>query len=226
MMIETVDERLKDWVENVLDAVTVTLDPPGPPQAGRGVNLYLLELVESPPPSGTKRPPLQLSLRYLITTWADEPEEAHRLLGELVFAAMEVSEYEVELAPVLAATWMALGAIVQPSFMLRVPLRRERPEPEVDLVREPLVVQNVPISELRGTVLGPGDVPLMGALVELPLLQLRTRADSKGRFHFAAVPREFDTWRLRVKAKGREFQVTVRRGSEGEPLVIRVDPFD
>jgi hypothetical protein len=39
-------------------------------------------------------------------------------------------------------------------------------------------------SPLNGVVLGLDDVPLAGAEVELPALQLFTHTDYKGRFHF------------------------------------------
>jgi hypothetical protein len=168
-----------------------------------------------------------LLLRYLVTTWAQEPEEAHRLLDELVFAAMDAPAFEVELSPLAVETWVALDIVPQPCFVLCVPLRRERTEPETKLVLVPLEVRQAAIVDLWGTVLGPGDVPLMGAFVELPALHIRTRTDAKGRFRFAAVPRESDAWHLLVKAKGRQFEVVVEQnGAEGKPLTIRVGPFD
>jgi hypothetical protein len=225
--IEEVDAYLREWAGTLLGTATVSLDPPQAMQAGRGVSFYLCELADKPPPSNTKRSPLQLSLRYLVTTWAQAQEDMHHLLDELVFAAMENPAFEVELSPVAAETWVALGVVPQPSFVLCVPLRRERPEPETQLVRVPLEVQQASITDLRGTVLGPGDVPLMGALVELPALQIRTRTDAKGRFCFATVPREPGAWHLRVKAKGRQFQVVVEQnGADDNPLLVRVGPFD
>ena len=225
--IPQVDEYLRDWASSLLDTVTVSFDPPQAMQPGRGVNFYLYELADRPPPRNTKRSPLQLSLRYLVTIWAQEPEEAHRLLDGLLFAAMENSAFEVELSPPAAETWTALDTVPQPSFVLGVPIRRERPEPETQLVRVPLEVRQASITDLQGIVVGPGDVPLMGAHVELPALHIRTRTDAKGRFRFAAVPRESDAWHLLVKAKGRQFQVVVEpNGTDGVSSVIRVGPFD
>jgi hypothetical protein len=226
-MIEQIDRRLKEWAENTLNISGFSLKPPGDTPSGQGVSFYLLELIEAPPPRSVKRAPLQLSLCYLVTTWAEEPEEAHRLLGELAFAAMGSAEYEAEFKPVPAALWAALGVVPRPSFVLRVPCRRERPEPVVKRVHLPVVVKAMPMAGLQGVVLGPGDVPLVGATVELPALNLSTQADAKGRFRFAAVPGPSSTNRLRVRARGRELSVVVEDAvPEAEPLVIRFDSFD
>lgn len=212
-------------MQTVLGAAEVSLAPPSASRSGRGIGLYLLELGQTPPDRTARRPPLQLCLRYLVTTWADEPEEAHRLLGELVFAAVESEEFETDLDPLPAAAWAALGAPPQPSFVLRVPLRLERPQPPSKLVRRPLVIHAVARSSIHGLVVGPGDVPVAGARVELPALRLSERTDTKGRFCFPTVPAEPGAKALRVKAKGRELSVTAELPTpDGEPLVIHFDP--
>lgn len=227
-MIEQVDRRLREWIQRVLDVPVPSLSPPSDARTGRGVSLYLLELADRPPPrGGGRRPSLQLSLRYLVTTWADDPEEAHRLLGELVFAAMEQAEFEVELDPVPAATWAAFGVKPQPSFVLCVPLRRERLEPPAKLVREPVVIRETLMTTLRGIVLGPDDAPLARAVVEIPSLQLSTRTDLKGQFTLSNVPAEPRTKSLRVRAKGRELDIAVEQpASEDQVVVIHFNLFE
>ncbi len=223
-MIDQTDKRLKDWAATVADGVPISLAPPDDAQTGQGVSLYLLELAPQPPSGIARRLPLQLSLRYLVTTWADTPEEAHRLLGNLAFAAMESTEFEAELEPIPLAAWAAFHAVPRPAFVLRVPLRVERPEPSTKLVRKPMVVKTALITSLIGVVVTPDDVPLAGATVEFPALQLTVHTDAKGHFRFPAIPAEPPTRQLRVKAKGRELDVTVDQpGSEQEPLVIHFD---
>jgi hypothetical protein len=223
-VIEKIDQQLEEWVKNVLGPVTVSLDPPGTVQADSGVHLYLIELVDSPPPRNTKRAPLQLSLRYLVTTWADSPEEAHRLLGDLVLAAMGDAHLKVELEPLSATSWTALGIPPRPSFMLRVPIRQERPQPEVKPVLQPLKVKADPITRFSGILLGPNETPLIGATVELKYLQRSTRTDTKGRFTFPTIPVKCLTEPVRVRAKGQEFEVTLDQpASHSEPVVIRLD---
>jgi hypothetical protein len=226
-MIDQVDRRLREWTESVVEGVPFSLELPAGIQAESGVSFYLLELVENAPARMATPIPLQLSLRYLVSTWAGAAEEAHRLLGELVFAAMENPEFEVELEPLDATTWVALGVAPRPSFFLRVPLRKERPQPPVKRVRAPLVVQVTPVIHLHGVVLGPEDLPIPGAAVSIPALQVYTRTDTQGRFSFQTVPGGEGGSKLHVRARGRETSVTVTEETSREaPIVIRFDTFD
>lgn len=222
-MIDQVDKRLRDWTQSSQPGIEVTFGEPSDVKEGMGVNLYLFDLVNSPPARGNNRPPMQVALRYLVTVWAAKPEEAHHLLGNLIFAAMDNTEFEIELDPIPVALWRALGTAPRPAFVIRVPLRRDRPEPERRLVRAPLVVRQSPMRSVEGTVVGPGDIPIANARVELPGLGRYTRTDSKGRFAFSAVPTEPSPKLLVVKAKGKEMSVSPAEAApDGEQLVIRL----
>jgi hypothetical protein len=224
-MIGAVDDRLKAWVEAVLTGVDVSLAPPDDSQTGRVANLYLMALADRPPLRSMKRPPLQLALDYLVTTGADTFQEAHRMLGELVFAAMENPEFQVDLEPPPTGTWAALGVKPRPAFILRVPVQRERPLPPATLVKEPLVVHAEPVISIEGQVLGPEELPVYGARVALPQLDVATRTDAQGRFRFGAVPA--GATRVHVRAKGKELERTVRLPPvDGEPLVLRFESFE
>ncbi len=206
-MIETVDQRLKSWVERVLGDTAVSLAAPARESVERGVGLYLLELGPAPVPRTARRPPLRLALSYLVTTGADSPERAHHLLGELVFAALDEPEFEVDLSPLPVALWAALGVVPRPAFRLKVPLERERPMPVVPRVTQPLVLRAVPSRPLVGQVLGPGEVPIPGAQVELPSMGLSVRTDARGLFRFASVPADMPLGWLEVRAKGEVLSV-------------------
>ena len=83
------------------------------------------------------------------------------------------------------------------------------------------------IASLFGRVLGPGDLPVPGALVELPSMDLSERTDTKGYFRFATVPADPPGVVLRVRAKGREVSMPVERPtSPGEPLIIHLELGD
>lgn len=75
---------------------------------------------------------------------------------------------------------------------------------------------------MEGVVLGPGDVPVSDAFVEIPSLALTTRSDTRGRFRFAAVPTSPAKQQLRVRAKAREFPFTVD-SSKPAPFVLKLD---
>jgi hypothetical protein len=226
-LIAETDDRLAGWVQTTVGAVEVWLGAPRPEAGGSGVSLYLMELVPAPAPQGGRRPPLQFSARYLVTTWAADAHEAHRLLEELLFAAMDATDLEVDLEPLPGAAWAAFGVAPRPSFLVRVPMRRERPERPVKLVRVPPVVETVPVAALQGVVVGPADVPLAGARVELPALGLATRTDPDGRFRFGSVPAEGPPLLLKVSARGRETSVRAEGGmSRPEGLVIRMTAME
>ena len=222
-MIDQIDRQLERWIESILDHIEVSLAPPGESGTGRGVNLYLMELVNNPPARGLRRPPIQMMLRYLVTTRADNPEDAHKILGDLVVAALENAEFEVELESLPVAVWTALGVAPRPCFVLRVPFRHERPEKLAPRVKHPLVVKHARFRSLHGQVLGPESIPIMNARVELPALQLSTHTDSSGRFHFSAVPAEPRVKLLRVLAKGQEFSINTEQAErDHEPFVINL----
>lgn len=227
-MIESVDRRLSDWIRNVLDDAEVFLTAPTASETGRGIGLYLLELIHTPAArTAQQQPPLQVTLRYLVTTRADQPEEAHRLLGNLIFAALENAELEVEQEAPPPSLWSALGVAPRPSFILRTPLRRERPEQAAPRVKRPLVVKSAAMTKLRGQVFGAGDVPVAGARVELPSVSLSTRTDFDGRFSFSAVPASPGAQLFRVKARGREFSITAERpGEDDGALIIHLDGLE
>lgn len=219
-MAEEFDERLRSWISSEVPGAEVSLAAPKSQHSGRGVGLYLLELMQSPPPSTSKRPPLQLALRYLITAWSDKPEDAHEMLVGLMFAAMENRDFQVELEPIPLTVWTAFGVPPQPSFVLRMPLRQERPQPQTKLVRE-LKIQSSPIVSFHGLLLGPGDVPLSDCRVEVPSLDLSTSTDRKGRFYFPGMPAAGPK-KLLIKAKGREMPVSSEDNypDSKTPLVI------
>ncbi len=222
-MIDEVDQRLKAWVGRVVGDAPVSLDVPARSTLEQGVSLYLLELGASPPARTGRRAPLQFSVCYLVTVGAETPERAHHLLGELVFAALDTPDFEVELTPVPVELWATLGVAPRPAFRLRVQVRRERAEPAVRRVHFPLVLQMAPPEALNGCVVGPGDVPIPGALVELPALKLSTRTDARGWFRFPLVPSAESLGGLEVRAKGEVLQVGAEAlAPKGAPLVIRL----
>jgi hypothetical protein len=125
------DDRLLAWAEAAVSPAPVTLEPPGDVATGQGASLYLLELAAAPPMRGERRPPVQLALRYLVTTWAAEARQAHQLLGQLVLAALTSEELEAELAPPAAELWTALPLVRHPLVVRAAPgVAHSRPKEE------------------------------------------------------------------------------------------------
>ena len=218
---------LRDWVRSVDPTAQFTLDPPVGERSGHGASVYLLEVAPRPPARGAIRPPLQLWLRYLVTTWADDPADGHRLLLDLAFAAMEQPDIEVLAEPMPAATWTAIGAIAQPSFVLRAALRRDRPEEPAKPVLLPLRIDAAPRIVVSGVVLDGRDSPLVGATVGVVGLDHTTLTDRRGRFRLHGVPGSPVDSRLRIRAKGVELIVPVPTKPDlAQAMVIHLDPLE
>lgn len=236
-MIDERDTLLKAWVEGVVGKVQVTHDMVGVDADGTGVSLYLLTVspdatVMPVPRIPRERPPVRILLRYLVTTWAKTPPEAHRLLGQLLLQAMDHPEFVIESETLPLEGWEAFGIPPRPSFLLRTPLQVER---RVDLAKPvlyPLVVEHVPFERFHGQVLGPDQTPLSGVVVEfshgdpsVPPVEARTDVD--GKFRVVKLPnaqsRARDPLKIRVRHRGRPTQIqTEGAAAEGAPLIIRV----
>jgi len=218
---------LRAWVASVDPAATLTLEPPGDARSGHGVSAYLLEIAPGAPPRSSTRPPLQLWLRYLVTTWADDPAVARQLLMDLAFAALGTADLDVLPDPISPELWTAMGAVPRPSFILRAAVRRDRPEVIAPRVLVPLVVETGRFTSVEGVVLGPNEVALADAEIDVVGLDRGTRTDGRGRFHLARLPGDPVASRLRVRAKGVEVVVAVPADPTlAQDMVIHLDPLE
>lgn len=208
-MFDQTDQELETWVRRVAPGAAVTLAPPANDSERATVGLYLIEVA---PEAGTSQAPrpLLVFLRYLVTVTGPDPAEAHHRLGELMFAALEHADWEVERAGIDPRLWAALGVLPRPAFALRVPVRRPRPQRTAPLVRHPLSVQQERMHPVEGVLLGPGEVGIADARIEWLDLNLWTRTDPRGRFRFPAAP-PLASSRLAIQVKDRK---TVIAGSE------------
>jgi hypothetical protein len=219
-VIDEVDEQLTRWAEEVLPGASVTLD--GPATATADVGLHLFEIAGLPPARAEERRLLQVQLGYLVTTSGDDVALAHKRLGGLLFAALTHPDYGVRFPGDVGEFWQAAGVSPRACFILTVPLRQHGAPEAAPPVRDLLRVEGVGSRAMEGVLLGPGDVPISDAFVEIPSLALTTRSDTRGRFRFAAVPSKPAKQQLRVRAKAREFPFTVD-SSKPSPFVLRLD---
>jgi hypothetical protein len=219
-MIDQIDERLKTWVQSVVGTVTVALTPPRDAQTDPVVHLYLMKIVPVLATHDVTHLPRQVKLHYLVAVRAADPTTTHNLIGALVLAALESTDFEIDYEPLPNETWLALGAELQPGFVIQVPFSAERPVPTTQLVRVPMVTRASSITSLQGVVVGPKDLPLAGVLVELPSLRQYQRTDSRGRFRFPTVPADPPTKLLHISGKGHELEINVEQGTD--PLIIHL----
>jgi len=223
--IDEAHERLRSWADGVTEAAGATHAPPS--DAPRpGVSLYLLEIQHAPPVKAVRKPRLHATLRYLVSAWTDPVEQGHRWLARLLQSAVQTEGFEVESAGPALDLWRALGVPPRPGFVLRVPLWMDLEAPRVSLVRRELRIEVAPVRPLQGRVTAAGDVPMPGALVEMPSLRLATRTDADGRFAFGAVPAGREAHDLRIVAKGREFAIDGVRPSPEGTLEVELNMED
>ena len=203
-MIDQVDLQLKSWADGIVGSGLTDLSAPAKQPPSTCVSFYLIDLISIPSPRTPRKIRLEIWLRYLVSAWSQDPAEGHRLIGELLFAALANPDFTVESDAVPATVWGSFGIAPRPGFFLKVPCYKELPERPVKYVRQPMEPKMVPTTTLTGVITGPQEIPLSGALVELPALSLATRTDAQGVFRFANVAAEPSGQFVRVRAKGRE----------------------
>lgn len=150
-MIDDVDRQIARWIEGVLADTRISrMSPANMPPADMKdttvIGVYLKDILPSPSAHFGRRPPLEVLLYYLVTSWDRSPERANRRLLRLVFAAMEHELWEIELKPLPAGDWRAFGLAPRPSFLLRLPLRFERSDETAPVIRSPVEVRKVPVT--------------------------------------------------------------------------------
>ena len=76
--------------------------------------------------------------------------------------------------------------------------------------------------------MGPDEIPLANARVELSTHNLVARTDVKGRFGFPTVPTEPALKKVRILARGRELfqEVNFKKINPEEPLIIHFDVLE
>lgn len=226
-MIPRVDGELMEWVASVLPGVSVLGDAPAASLQSPCVNLYLYRLGSAPTLQQTRGASPAVTLHYLVTAHGDDAAETHRMLGSLLFDAMQHPDYVVDLDATDDAFWLAFGLAPRPAFVLSAPLRLDR-VPETPRVTAYPRVNTVPAVALRGVLLGPGDIPIANARVALADLDQHTHTDVEGRFRFAAVPPAPGRKHLRIAARGlvTDVEADMDEAGAGQPVTIRLTQLE
>ncbi len=226
-MIDQVDHQLRAWVLTVLGpAMPVSLAAPSDSREGHGVSLYLLDVKHQPRRTDNQQIVLHLSLLYLVTTWAEEPEESHRLLGLLILAALETADFEVQLDPIPISSWAALKVIPQPAFLMRLPLTYRQPMGKVPRVKT-MRLQSSILTQWYGQVLDPSDQPISQAKVEVPSLHLETYTNIDGNFQLVAVPQGALIQTLKVQVYDQDFSITLPEpATPHHPIIVRLEAME
>jgi hypothetical protein len=91
----------------------------------------------------------------------------------------------------------------------------------------PLVVEQARFVSVEGVVLGPNELGLAGAEIDVVGIDRGTRTDRRGRFRIGSLPGDPVASRLRVRAKGVEVVVAVPADPQlARMMVIHLDPLE
>lgn len=220
-MFDDTSETLVTWAREVLDDATIHLGPPPPSPVGHGVAFRLLDITPQPVPHERRYRRLHANLRYLVTAWADDAVDAHRMLGRLTFAAMRHDTIELHPDPPTVALWQALGVPPQPGLLLTCVAHFDLPDEDAHPRRT--IFATMPESHVNGRVVGTDGRPVDRAMVVVPKYDMRAQTDDAGRFHLPALPRE-ETATLVVHAHGHAQAVDlVQSGGRAAGLVIQFE---
>jgi len=216
----TADEITADvvrWIGAALPDVAVNVHSLGDRKRQPGVDLRILRVAPRPG-SRTADAPLIAELDYLATVQLDDAAAEQRVVGELLFAAMDRRDVEVVAALDLVQLCASLGIAAAPGFILRTPLVRSRPAEAKPRVRAPLVVHTSELGIITGRVLGPQDTPVAGATVSAVGLDRFVRTDRHGQFKITAAPGDSDV-RLIARARGAQIEGVA---TVGQPVTLRL----
>jgi hypothetical protein len=225
--LDLIESRLvTNWIKPTVGDIAVEFGPveARPLLEGTaGVHLTFLGITPAAPPrSMTRQPPSLLMLaRYLVTASAPAQAQADRLIVALGFAALDRRSPELERDGPAPDLWLALGVIARPALLIRAVLERRRVIRQAPLVRQPAIVEYAPRRKVAGRVVGPGEVPITGARIEVLSAGLTAYSDHRGEFTLTGVPLGPPAPTLVVTAKGVRLTLPAEPGST-EQLVISV----
>jgi hypothetical protein len=201
-------------------------------RSAEGFNMHLLSI--TPHAQATtrdeRRTETQLVLRYLITSWAQSRDAADALLCTLAIALLVHgatgpdgrSDIIVETAPPPVELWAALGVPPRPALLLALPLMYAEALESARRVTQPPIIRGGPAERLFGVLVGPNEVPIAGAQVDLPAYGRVTETDRQGHFEFVGVPSKLVGQLVRVRARGVERSFQVKAERMHAPLVLRM----
>ena len=224
-MFEQADQEIKSWVEGVTDNIEPGFAEPQDQSSTCEINTYLYDF--SQVPTSGNRLINQFKLRYLVTTWSKQPEQAHALLGQLFRAALYDSKFQVETEPLAAECWQALKVSPRPSFFLCYILTLIREQKTAPPVTQSPSLATVPLISVQGLLTGPKGHPLARTRIELPQFNRSTQTDDTGRFDFGKVSATVSPLKFRIHVKTQESSVAYDcKDTNGDEIVINLNNLE
>jgi hypothetical protein len=210
---------IDSWVRERLGEVECHRSRPDDADGAVRLHLLLLEVRSGAGAAGMARGPafLELQLRHLLCWGGPATPDHEAQLVELAFAALEHPrrDLQLDLRGLAPEDWLSLQLRQRPCLVFESTLRRERslePAPRVRAAQ----LRGVPSGVVRGVVLGPADVPIAGAQVEVPAFGVTTTTDSQGRFQLPRMPLDGRGTAVQVRARGHSLQLSTDQLTRAE----------
>ena len=199
-----VTEELIAWITLQVPKFNVAATAVGRPREGPGIALALLRAVPRVAPLSFERKRAVLALDYLVTINLNDPIDEHSAVADLTFAALEAPELEIAIDYPVSEACRAIGLPPSAGLVLRTEARREQILARAPLVRELPIVSVGGLVQAEGTVVGPNNIPIAGAIVTLDGSNRQVTTGPDGRFRFA-VP---EGTKPHITARARSRQIT------------------
>jgi hypothetical protein len=166
-MHESADDLTQELVKRVSGAtgIRVVTASASAAVAADSVEIRLLAVLPRSEPRARDRADM-LSLDYLVAVRVTDALVEHRAVADILFALTDDAELTV-MHQSAAEACGTLGLPIAPGCVVRGTVARVRPAEPVPLVRFPLDARIGDLAMVRGTVLGPAETPVMGALVSV-----------------------------------------------------------
>lgn len=226
------DRHLRAWLASIVDGPVrdgMPTNDPAPSDDDGELTLCVVDLV----PETTMSVDVHRSgsaavwLRHLVCATHPGSSAALGALGVVMARLVDPTRLDagaptVQFDPAATTThlWAALGVAPRPAVVLRTRAVFSRDAALVPRVTSPLRVVGGPVLVLRGRLVGPGEVPLVGADVSVPAVGASARTAPDGSFVLAGVPS--GPLAVAVRAKGRSFDVDL--DAADSPHTVRCDP--
>lgn len=210
-----VSEGLQEWLGELLPDLPVALAAGADPAGFLGVAIRLLAITPRIVPLNPGRKSAALALDYLVTVRLDDVRAAHAAVSEIAFAVLGDGAYELVIGSPTGELCAALGVAPCPGLVLRTELRRDAQVPLAPLVREAPRPSLEALVHARGRVVGPGNLPIAGALVTIAGTSRCCTTGPDGRFRFAIPAGQPAT----VTARARSREVSASLAPEVETIL-------
>lgn len=228
-MIDKLDRQLKAWIsETIKQDTDISFAPPSLSSDKTIVSAYLYKLDNSLANSTARNIPFQITLCYLITVQSNNPIESHKLLGELLLAANERSDINIDLSGFNADFWQSLNMPPQPHFVMKIPLTLTEQSNETPaIIKEPTIVDLGFIKNIKGLLLGPDKQPISGAKITSTSTNATVLTNNNGIFSITTGAKELKTFNCLIHTKGQQFSLSVPiKAEQNSPITIHLDTLE